>query len=266
MKLFEYVPGVLPLLWSAPHPGLHIPADLEARMTPVAALRADTDWHMPQLYAFVGSLGAHMLHATHSRYVIDLNRDPTGKPLYAGADNTELCPTSTSKRESLYRPGQEPGPDEIAERTARYWQPYHDQLAEVLAAIKARFGYALLFDAHSIKSVLPRFFDGQLPDINLGTADDQSAPAALGKELLATAARHDAFSSVLNGRFKGGYITRAHGRPDRRVHAVQLELTWRCYMDEEDGLYRFDGERAARIQPALQAIIERYLAWGSAQG
>ena len=265
MKLFEYTPGTLPLLWSAPHPGLHVPADLEARMAPVAALRADTDWHIPQLYGFATAMGAHTLHATHSRYVIDLNRDPSGKPLYAGADNTELCPTSTSKREPLYRAGQEPGPDEIAERTARYWQPYHAQLAETLAAIKAKHGYALLFDAHSIKSVLPRFFEGQLPDINLGTADDQSAPPALGAELLVTSRRFGAFSSVLNGRFKGGYITRAHGRPDQRVYAVQLELTWRCYMDEEDGLYRFDGARAARIQPALQAIIERYLAWGQAQ-
>ena len=263
MQLFEFQPGTVPLLWSAPHPGTYIPAALEARMTPAAQPRADTDWHMPQLYDFVRDIGAYRLYATHSRYVIDLNRDPAGVPLYAGADNTELCPTSTAQREPLYRVGEAPGPDEIAERTARYWQPYHTQLAQTLDEIRVRHGYALLFDAHSIKSVLPRFFAGRLPDINLGTADQSSAAPEIGTALLDTARAYPQFGSVLNGRFKGGYITRAHGKPEQGIHAVQLELTWRCYMDEDDAQFRFDPARAARIRPALQAIIARYLQGGA---
>ncbi len=263
MRLFEFVPGTIPLLWSAPHPGTHIPLQLEARMTPAALQRADTDWNMPRLYDFVRDLGAHVLHATHSRYVIDLNRDPSGVPLYPGADNTELCPTSTAQWEPLYREGQAPGPDEIAERTARYWQPYHDQLRHTLDAIRARHGYALLFDAHSIRSELPRFFEGRLPDINLGTADQASAAPAIGPQLLEAAQRFPDYASVLNGRFKGGYITRAYGHPARGIHAVQLELTWRCYMDEA-GSFAFDEARAARIRPTLRALVERLIHAGTA--
>jgi N-formylglutamate deformylase len=254
--------GRLPLLVSMPHVGTQLPSAIAARLTPAALMLADTDWHLPRLYNFLGAMGANLLVAINSRYVIDLNRDPTGVPLYPGADNTELCPLSTAQREPVYLPGQAPDAGEIDERIATYWRPYHDKLAETLAEIKARHGYALLFDAHSIKSVLPRFFDGRLPDINLGTADQASADASIGPALLETALGYPAYSAVLNGRFKGGYITRHHGCPAQRVHAVQLELAWRTYMDEE-GSFAFDEAGASAVRPALRAVIDRLVELGA---
>jgi N-formylglutamate deformylase len=254
--------GPLPLLVSMPHVGTQVPAALAARLTPAALTLADTDWHLPRLYDFLAGMGANLLVAINSRYVIDLNRDPAGGPLYPGADNTELCPLSTARHEPIYLPGQAPDASEVAERTATYWRPYHAKLAEALAEIKARHGYALLFDAHSIRSVLPRFFDGRLPDINLGSADDASADPSFGPALLATAGDFPAYTSVLNGRFKGGFITRHHGRPANHVHALQLELSWRTYMNE-DGSFAFDDALAAGVRPALRAIVERYVALGA---
>lgn len=254
--------GRLPLLVSMPHVGTQLPGAIAARLTPAALTLADTDWHLPRLYNFLGAIGANLLVAINSRYVIDLNRDPTGVPLYPGADNTELCPLSTGQREPIYLPGQAPDAGEIDERIATYWRPYHDKLAETLAEIKARHGYALLFDAHSIKSVLPRFFDGRLPDINLGTADQASADPSIGPALLEAAWRYPAYSSVLNGRFKGGFITRHHGCPAEQVHAVQLELAWRTYMDE-GGSFAFDEAAASGVRPALRAVVDRLVELGA---
>lgn len=253
--------GPLPLLVSMPHVGTQVPAALARRMTPAALTLADTDWHLPRLYNFLQGIGANLLVAVNSRYVIDLNRDPDGIPLYPGADNTELCPLSTASWEPIYLDGQAPDAAEVAERTATYWRPYHAKLAETLAALKARHGYALLFDAHSIKSVLPRFFEGRLPDINFGTADGASASPAIAQAMLAAAAAFSGYSQVLNGRYKGGYITRAHGAPDADIHAVQLELAWRTYMDE-DALARqfeFDEALAQGVRPLLRAVVDAML-------
>lgn len=254
--------GALPLLVSMPHVGTQLSPGLAERLTPAALRLPDTDWHLPRLYDFLQALGANLLVAVHSRYVIDLNRDPSGTPLYPGADNSELCPLATAAREPIYLPGQAPDAAEIEARLAAYYRPYHAKLAETLADLKARHGYALLFEAHSIKSVLPRYFDGRLPDINLGTADQKSADASIGTALLETARAHPACSAVLNGRYKGGYITRHFGRPVERVHAVQLELTWRTYMDEDS--FAFDDVLANGVRPALRAIVERFVEQGRA--
>src|SRR5690606_941427 len=152
-EVFRFAPGSTPVLISIPHAGTQIPAELAARMTGEALALPDTDWHVERLYDFATSLGAGLIVATHSRYVVDLNRDPSGKPLYAGADNTELVPLSTFAREAVYRPGLAPDDAEVAQRVARYWKPYHDRIAAELAALKARFGVAVLWDAHSIPSV-----------------------------------------------------------------------------------------------------------------
>jgi len=254
--------GPLPLLVSMPHVGTQVPPELAARMTPAALQLADTDWHLPRLYNFLQGMGANMLVAINSRYVIDLNRDPEGRSLYPGANNTELCPLTTFEFEPVYLPGQEPDEAEVAARVQRYWKPYHLKLAEELAALKARHGYALLFDAHSIKSVLPRFFDGRLWDINLGTGGGSSAEAAIGPALLAAAESVPGYSAVLNGRFKGGYITRAYGDPAGHVHAAQLELSWRTYMDE-GGTFAFDEAVAAGVRPLLRRVIDTFLEAGA---
>ena len=179
---FTLHPGTAPLLISFPHVGTHVPPALAARLTPKAREVHDTDWHLPRLYDFARGLGASLLIATHSRYVIDLNRPPDGASLYPGQSVTALCPVDDFDGESIHLDvADEPGAQEIAERRAAIWQPYHDALAAELARIKAAHGVAVLWDAHSIRSVLPRFFDGKLPDLNLGTADGASCAPELAQ-------------------------------------------------------------------------------------
>jgi N-formylglutamate deformylase len=231
-------------------------------MTDKARTVPDTDWHVDRLYDFLQEIGASVIQATHSRYVIDLNRPPDGQVLYPGASNTELCPTGMFDGDPIYEPGKEPNAAAVQDRLAKYWRPYHDRLAAELANLRRRFGFALLFDAHSIRSVVPRFFEGRLPDINLGTGGGVSAAPELAALLIETAAEAAEHSSVLNGRFKGGYITRHYGRPANRVHAVQLELSQVTYMNE-DPPYEFREDLAGRVRPHLRAIVETMLSWGN---
>jgi N-formylglutamate deformylase len=261
-ETFRFRAGTTPLLVSMPHVGTHIPAELASRMTPAAAQLDDTDWHVDRLYDFLDELGASVLAATHSRYVIDLNRPRDGSSLYPGKDTIGLVPLDTAHCDRLYAPGDEPAAAEIAERVERYWDPYHAKLAEELARIKAVHGHALLWDAHSIVSVLPRFFEGKLPDLNLGTAHGAACSADTGERLLAIAQRAQDYRAVLNGRYVGGYITRRHGRPQERVQAVQLELAQCTYM-EEARPYRFREDLAQRLRPALRALLEEFLRCGS---
>jgi N-formylglutamate deformylase len=228
-------------------------------MTPAALEIADTDFHLPQLYDFLAELGVPVLSATHSRYVIDLNRAPDGAVLYPGANNTELCPTSRFDFAPVYRDAMKPDAIEVAARVDRYWRPYHAKLAEELQRIRERHGYALLFDAHSIVSVCPRFFEGTLTDFNLGNGDGISCDADLAARMLAVA-KASPYTSVLNGRFKGGYITRHYGSPTAGIHAIQLELSERTYMIEAPP-YPFDESSASQVRPVLRALIDALLAW-----
>jgi N-formylglutamate deformylase len=257
METFRFRAGRSPLLVSMPHTGTHIPAAIAARLTPAARQVADTDWHMERLYDCLEALGASVLVATHSRYVVDLNRPPDGANLYPGKDTTALVPVDTFHKEPLY-PGATPDEAEIRARVATYWQPYHRQLAEALQDLRRRHGHALLWDAHSIFSVLPRFFEGQLTDFNLGTAGGTSCAPGLGERLLAVAQAAGGYSAVLNGRFKGGYITRRYGDPAGGIHAVQLELSEATYMDES-APYAFRPDLAAGVQPVLRSLLEEFL-------
>jgi len=258
MEPFRWRPGKTALLVSMPHVGTHIPGHLLARMTPVAARLDDTDWHLEQLYDFLNALGASLLAATHSRYVVDLNRPPDGSSLYPGQDTIGLVPLDTAAREPLYAPGAEPGGEEIARRVKRYWKPYHDQLAAELERLRTAHGHALLWDAHSIASVLPRFFQGRLPDLNLGTVNGQSCGAGVGERLFEIARCAPGYSAVLNGRFIGGYITRGYGSPRDGIHAVQLELAQSSYMEELQPPYRFREDLAQRLRAPLKALLEEF--------
>ena len=260
MLLYDFSEGTAPLLISMPHCGTHIPSELAAGMTADALDVPDTDFHLPQLYDFAGGLGATVLAATHSRYVVDLNRSPDGAVLYPGASNTELCPTTRFDFAAIYRDGCAPDANAIGARVAQYWQPYHARLTNELERLRLQHGYALLFDAHSIVSVCPRFFEGRLPDFNLGTAESTSCDPALGAALLNKARQFPDYTSVLDGRFKGGYSTRQYGRPEQDIHAVQLELAERTYMLETPP-FAFDDALGAAVRPALRALIETLLAW-----
>ena len=260
LPLMDIQAGMTPLIVNVPHDGREIPAEIGARMTAEALVLPDTDWHIRDLYEFAVDLGATVTSARFSRYVVDLNRDPGGKSLYPGADTTEVCPTSTFREEPIYRDGQMPDAAEIDRRLELFWHPYHTQLARVIAETRQKFGAALLFDAHSIGSVLPRFFEGRLPDFNVGTADGRSADADLATRMFGILDKAAGYEAVLNGRFKGGYITRHYGDPANDVHAIQLEMGQVVYM-EEDPPFRLLPERADKVRPVLTELLETGLDW-----
>ena len=257
---FNYHVGTSPLLVSMPHIGTDLPDRISARMTDAAHRLTDTDWHIDRLYDFLDDLQASVLQARYSRYVVDLNRPPDDTNLYPGQNTTGLCPVDTFDRAPLYKVGAEPSADEIAERVGTYWRPYHAQLATALAGITSQHGFALLWDAHSIRSVVPRLFDGRLPNLNLGTGGGSSCPAKLAAHLEIVARDAKGYEGVLNGRFTGGYITRNYGRPDDDVIAVQLELTQDSYMDEHYP-FAFDDGKADKLRPVLRELLETFVAW-----
>lgn len=252
--------GTTPLLISFPHVGTQIPAEERGRYTERALAVEDTDWFVDRLFEFAATLGAGMLVPRLSRYLIDLNRPTDPAPMYPGRNNTELCPTRHFTGEPLYRAGRAPDDDEILRRVAACWTPYHEALAGELQRLRAEHGHAVLLDAHSIKSELPWLFEGTLPHLNLGTADGASCGATLRERLTRVLAGASGFTHVVDGRFKGGYITRAYGRPAQGVHAVQLEIAWRAYM-AEDPPYRWEAERAAALVALLRTFVAELLAW-----
>ncbi len=254
MDLFVHVPARLPLLIDVPHAGTYVPEALLPRLSEAARRLPDTDWHVEKLYAFASELGAGLFYATHSRYVVDLNRSPDGVALYPGADNSELCPLTTFDNQPIYRPGCEPDSDERAARIERYFRPYHERLAAELAALRARFGYVILLDGHSIRTEVPRFFAGRLPDLNLGTADGKSCAEAVASAAWQALAADPHYSRIHNGRFKGGYVTRHYGRPTAGLHALQLEMAQSAYLDEAQPT-PFVPARAERLQAVLRALV-----------
>jgi N-formylglutamate deformylase len=257
---FHLKPGTTPLLVSLPHCGEMIPEELKSRYHSRALDVEDTDWHLHQLYAFAAELGASVLQPRASRFVIDLNRPSDDAPMYPGANNTELCPTRFFTGDPIYVEGGAPTPTQVTQRIAQWWQPYHGAIATELARLRAEHGHAVIFDGHSIRSELPWLFEGRLPALNLGTVDGSSCAPALRQSLAGVLASQDTYSHVVDGRFKGGYITRHYGRPPEDIHAVQLEMTWDCYMDETPP-YAYRPDKAARVQPLLRELLRTMRDW-----
>ncbi|WP_223668986.1 N-formylglutamate deformylase [Kangiella shandongensis] len=251
IPVYDFVDHDSPVIVSMPHHGQFMPHDVLRQMTPAALNSADTDWYLVQLYDFLDALGVSRMNANYSRYLIDLNRDSSGKVLYKGADNTELCPTSTFDTEPLYGDGKEPDSTEVKRRTELYWKPYHDKLQQLIEHTKAKFGYCLLFEAHTIQSRVPRFFEGQLPDFNFGTNEGKTVEHELSS-LLQNFDTHG-YSKIINGRFKGGYITRQYADPDNNIYTVQLELSQATYLKEKERFY--DHEKAADVTKVLQSLL-----------
>jgi N-formylglutamate amidohydrolase len=254
--VFSFHEGTSALLVSIPHDGREIPDDIAARMTAEGLAIPDTDWHVRRLYGFAEALGANVIAANYSRYVVDLNRSPQDEALYPGQVSTGLCPLQTFAGHDIYKDGAGLDAAERQQRIEQYWEPYHARITARLAEIKRQFGYALLWDAHSIRSSVPRLFPGELPDLNIGTHGGRSCPAIV-EQCIRQAAEATAYTSVVNGRFKGGYITRHYGRPHEGVHAVQLELAQRCYLDESTLVY--DPDRAALLAAAIRKIMGTFL-------
>jgi N-formylglutamate deformylase len=250
--------GTTPLLVSVPHVGTRIADEVRPRLVERALAVEDTDWFLAEIYAFARDLGASLIVPVHSRYVVDLNRPSENTPMYPGANNTELVPTRFFTGDPLYRDGHAPDAAEIERRVAAYWRPYHDALAGELARLRAEHGRAVLWDGHSIKSELPWLFAGHLPDLNIGTAGGTSCSPALREAIARTLAAQTRFSHVIDGRFKGGHITRHYGRPAERLHAIQLEMCWSTYMDEAPP-FRLDAARVKALQPLLRELLQAVL-------
>lgn len=253
---FTFDRGSSPLLISVPHDGRELAPGMAEQMTDIGLSLPDTDWHVRQLYDFASLLGAGVITANYSRYVIDLNRPGSDEALYAGQLSTGLCPARTFAGEAIYRADIDVSPQERQQRIETYWLPYHTKIESELSAIKDRFGYALLWDAHSIRTMVPDLFPGELPDLNIGTVNGNSCDSNLEKAVT-DVANDSGYSSVCNGRFSGGHITRHFGDPTENIHAIQLELTQHCYMDEESGEY--DRQTAAKLQETLQLMLAAFL-------
>ncbi len=251
--------GTTPLLVSIPHDGRVVPADIELRMTPAGKALADTDWHVAQLYSFAAGIGASVITAGFSRYVVDLNRPAEDSALYSGQVSTGLCPAKTFAGEAIYQNDASVSAEERGLRIERYWRPYHDRISDTLTLLKEAHGYALLWDAHSIISEVPSLFEGELPVLNIGTFQGQSCSSEIEQDLVAVASRSP-YSSVCNGRFTGGYITRHYGQPAEQVHAVQLELAQRSYMDEKT--LRYDARRSAALVETLRELLLKFMQSG----
>ncbi len=256
--------GDAPLILSMPHTGTEL-ADIESKLVSPWIARKDADWHIEKLYDFGRELGASIVRTGLSRSVIDVNRDPTGASLYPGQATTELCPTTTFDGEPLYKEGQAPDDAEIARRRARYYDPYHAALEKQIARLRARHPRIVLYDCHSIRSVVPRLFEGELPNFNIGTNSGKSCDPALETAVAGACAR-TSYSHIVNGRFKGGYITRHYGRPAGNVHAIQMELACRGYLkecngpvDEKGWPVGYDANTAAPMRAALTQVLNACL-------
>jgi N-formylglutamate deformylase len=153
-----------------------------------------------------------------------------------------------------------PTGDEVQARLQRYWRPYHDQLRAELDRLLARHGRVVLWDAHSIASRVPRFFEGRLPDLNFGTAEGRSCAPGLEQAVVGVAREQARFSIAVNGRFKGGHITRHYGQPESNVHAIQLEMCQCLYMDEAPP-FAWRPDVAGQVQPLLRDMLQAALEW-----
>lgn len=230
--VFELIVADSPLVISVPHDGALIPGEIQAGMTDAVLCSSDRDYLIGKVFEFE-NLNYSKIQANYSRHVIDLNRPASGEALYQGQTETELCPTTTFDFKSIYHTGSEPNQVEVLRRVELYWRPYHDQLKQLIQTAKKQFGFCLLIDAHSIDDQVPRFFQGKLPDINVGTFSGHSCDAEIEQLLLDQLSKQNDFSFVFNGRFKGGFITRNYGQPERNIHAIQLEHAKGVYLNED---------------------------------
>lgn len=252
MTPVEITRGDSPVLLGMPHTGTWLPPGIRARLNPRGQRLTDTDWHVDKLYS--GLLpGATIVRATFHRYVIDANRPPDAESLYPGQNTTGLVPLTDFDGEPIW--DDPPAPAETAERLEAFHRPYHAALEAEIARIRAMHGLAILYDCHSIRSQIPYLFDGRLPDLNIGSVGATSCDPRVTEAVLAVARRAEGFSHVLDGRFRGGWTTRHHGRPAEGVHAIQMELSQATHLSSEEPPFDYDEARAARLRPLLGEIL-----------
>lgn len=254
--LYEISRGSSPVILAFPHTGTNVPADIWDRLNDNGRLLADTDWHIHQLYA--GLLpNATTVRATFHRYVIDANRDPSGASLYPGQNTTGLVPTSDFDGNPIWKDGEEPSEADIALRRDNFHRPYHAALEAEIARVRAEHGIAVLYDCHSIRSLIPFLFEGRLPDFNIGTDGGTTCDPAIEQVVVDITAAADGYSSVLNGRFRGGWTTRHYGKPRTGIHAIQMELAQINHLATEAPPFAYDAAKADRLRIHLKQLLER---------
>lgn len=254
MRPVDVIRGDSPIILAMPHSGLYVPENIYGRLNGIGRELSDTDWHIDRLYS--GLLpNVTMVRANFHRYVIDPNRDPAGTSLYPGQNTTGLCPLTDFDGVSIYQKGQAPDPSEIEERRQSYHAPYHQTLSAEIARVKDMHGLPLLYDCHSIRSHVPYLFEGALPDLNIGTNSGKSCSPVLQQSVSDICTRAQGYSSVVNGRFKGGWTTRHYGQPDQRVHAIQMELAQNNYM-QENAPWSYADTKAENLRAILKHILQ----------
>jgi N-formylglutamate amidohydrolase len=263
MNLFELKSASSPLILSFPHSGTYVPDEIFNKFTDIGKQLSDTDWFLEELYlSVIEKIKPVVLYSNVSRYVVDLNRPPDNKSLYAGRPLLGVCPDKTFAGSDIYSNGNIPSDDEVAYRIDNYWKPYHLEIERQIERALNDFGYALIYDAHSIRSEVPRLFSDKLPDLNVGTNEGKSCSNAMSKTMMSVLSEAG-YSSVLDERFIGGFITRHYGAPNNNVHAVQMEISKQNYMDEEN--IKFISSQAAELSDVLSAAIESMLGWANSK-
>jgi formiminoglutamase len=263
MTAVEILRGNGPVVLGMPHTGTRVPDDIADGLNDNGRVLADTDWHVDRLYD--GLLpGATVVRATFHRYVIDANRDPSGKSLYPGQHTTGLCPHTDFDNRAIWQDGREPDAAETARRLRDFHSPYHAALAAELDRVRTRHGVVVLYDCHSIRSVVPHLFDGTLPDFNIGTNGGATCAREVEEGVAAICRAAEGYTTVVNGRFTGGWTTRHYGRPEKGVHAIQMELAQSTHLAAERAPFSYDEARAERLRQPLKAILAALEGWALA--
>lgn len=256
MQAFEVKQGSSPVIIGLPHTGTNVPDDIWARLNDNGRILADTDWHIHKLYD--GLLeNATTVRATFHRYCIDANRDPEGVSLYPGQNTTTLIPTTDFDGLAIWKEGEEPNSDDIQDRLSRFHKPYHDAFAAEIERVKNIHGIAIVYDCHSIRSHIPFLFEGTLPDFNIGTDMGKTCAAEIEAIAVDVTSKASGYSSILNGRFKGGWTTRYYGQPQNRVHAIQMELAQKTHLTSESLPFAYDEAKAERLRIHLKTLLQR---------
>jgi formiminoglutamase len=259
MSFLEVTRGDSPLVLGLPHTGTDLPPEVAEALNDVGRALTDTDWHVHRLYDGLADNITTVRTRLH-RYVIDVNRDPSGASLYPGQATTGLCPLTDFDGRPIHKTGRDPDAAEIERRRRAYHAPYHDALAAELERVRARHGFAILYDAHSIRSVAPFLFDGTLPDFNIGTDGGATCAASIEAAVAGICEATERYTAVLNGRFRGGWTTRHYGRPAEGLHAVQMELAQSTYMTEAPP-WSWQPAQAEGLRPVLSQILKTLIRW-----
>ena len=253
--IFAYNQGDSPILISFPHDGIYFPTHIKLNFNESGLKNTDCDWYIYELYKSALEREISFIRPKFSRYVVDLNRSPGGELLYPGKMETGICPLTTFNGISIYLSGNQPDEHEIRSRIETYWQPYHDQIQSELKRIKDKHGYAILWEAHSIRGEVPELFAGVLPDLNFGTADGRSCSKEIIDRILRYADSASNYSIALNERFKGGYITRHYGDPEKGIHAIQLEINQNNYLEDSEDP-KIDYDKAQQLSRLLRSLLQ----------